>query len=105
MTAWKKYDLRTLLCFCYAHVQIHSNNQKKKNMFSICLLLARVLPHEHELLYFYFFGNKTGLIQFYFSEKPVMRENMEEINKTAWPNANASFNYDFLQNIIYNSLQ
>jgi len=29
-----------------------------------------------------------------------MRENRKEINKTAWPNANASFNYDFLQNII-----
>jgi len=29
-----------------------------------------------------------------------MRENMEEINKTTWPNANASFNYDFLRNTI-----
>lgn len=47
-----------------------------------------------------FFGNKTGLILFYFSGKPVTRENMEEINKTAWPNANASFNYDFLQNLV-----
>lgn len=36
-----------------------------------------------------------------------MRENMKEINKTAWPNANAScFNYyDFLKTITRTILQ
>lgn len=74
-------------------------------MSSVCLLLARVLPRENMSFCILFFGNKTGLILFYFSEKPVMRENMEEINKTAWPNANASFNYDFLSGIQYDSPQ